>query len=89
MITADTISRHEFIGLQTQIINSSNPQEVIGLNGTVINETKSMFTINTQKGVKNIPKLTSDWKFSIQGKEMVVQGSKIVKRPFERIGGKS
>ena len=49
MITADTISRHEFIGLQTQIINSNN-QEVIGLNGTVINETKSMFTINTEKG---------------------------------------
>ena len=88
MINVDTISRHEFIGLQTQITNSSN-QEVIGLNGTVINETKSMFTINTEKGVKNIPKSTSDWKFSIQGKEMLVQGSKIVKRPFERIGGKS
>ena len=24
MITADTISRHEFIGLNTQIINSNN-----------------------------------------------------------------
>ena len=87
MITADTVSRHEFIGLQTQIVNSNN-QEVIGLNGTVINETKSMFTINTEKGVKNIPKSTSDWKFSIQDKEILVQGSKIAKRPFERIGGK-
>jgi len=46
MITVDTISRHEFIGLETKIINSSNPQ-VIGLNGTIINETKSMFTLNT------------------------------------------
>ena len=58
MITADNISRHEFIGLNTQIINSSN-QEVIGLNGTIINETKSMFTINTEKGLKNIPKSIS------------------------------
>ena len=32
MITADTITRHEFIGLNTQISNSSN-QEVVGLNG--------------------------------------------------------
>ena len=88
MITADTISRHEFIGLQTQIVNSNN-QEVIGLNGTVINETKSMFTINTEKGVKNIPKSTSDWKFLIQGRETTVKGSRITKRPFERIGGKS
>ena len=88
MISTDTISRHEFIGLDTQIINSSN-QQVIGLNGTIINETKSMFTINTKKGVKNIPKSTSDWKFSILGKETTVIGSKISKRPFERIGGKS
>jgi ribonuclease P protein subunit POP4 len=88
MITADTISRHEFIGLETQIVNSSN-QQVIGLNGTIINETKSMFTINTQKGIKNIPKSTNEWKFSIRGKESIVNGSKIVKRPFERIGGKA
>ena len=88
MITADTISRHEFIGLETKIINSSNPQ-VIGLNGTIINETKSMFTINTQKGIKKIPKLTNEWKFSIQGEESTVNGSKIAKRPFERIGVKA
>ena len=88
MITADNISRHEFIGLNTQIINSSN-QEVIGLNGTIINETKSMFTINTEKGLKNIPKSTSDWKFLVANKEMIVKGSKIAKRPLERIGGKS
>ena len=62
MITVDTISRHEFIGLETKIINSSNPQ-VIGLNGTIINETKSMFTLNTEKGTKMIPKLTNDWGF--------------------------
>ena len=88
MITADTITRHEFIGLDTQIVKSSN-QQVIGLNGTIINETKSMFTINTKKGVKNISKSTSDWKFSILGKEITVIGSKIAKRPFERIGAKA
>ena len=88
MITAETILRHEFIGLETQIVKSSN-SEVIGLNGTIINETKSMFTINTQKGIKKIPKLTNEWKFSIQGEESTVNGSKIAKRPFERIGVKA
>jgi ribonuclease P protein subunit POP4 len=48
-----------------------------------------MFTINTQKGIKNIPKSTNEWKFFIQGKESIVNGSKIAKRPFERIGGKA
>ena len=88
MITADTISRHEFIGLDTKIINSSN-SEVVGLNGTVINETKSMFTINTENGMKMIPKSTNDWKFTVQNKEITINGSKISKRPFERIGGKT
>jgi ribonuclease P protein subunit POP4 len=87
MITAETISRHEFIGLDTRVINSNNSQ-VVGLNGTIINETKSMFTINTQKGMKMIPKSTNDWEFTINGKNMTVKGSKITKRPFERIGVK-
>ncbi|EIJ65354.1 hypothetical protein BD31_I2122, partial [Candidatus Nitrosopumilus salaria BD31] len=32
---------------------------------------------------------TNNWKFSIEGKDVVVDGSKIAKRPFDRIGGKS
>ncbi len=88
MITADNITSHEFIGLDTEIIKSTNPQ-VIGLNGRIINETKSMFTLNTQKGVKNITKLNNDWKFVIERKEVIVEGARIRKRPFDRIGGKS
>ena len=88
MITADNIHSHEFIGLDTEIVQSTNPQ-VIGLNGRIINETKSMFTINTENGVKSIAKSTNDWKFSIQNKDIIVDGSKIAKRPFDRIGGKA
>jgi ribonuclease P protein subunit POP4 len=88
MITANNITSHEFIGLNTEITKSTNPQ-VIGLNGRIINETKSMFTIKTQNGTKSIAKDTSNWKFSIEGKDVVVEGSKIAKRPFDRIGGKN
>ena len=87
MITVDNITSHEFIGLDTEIIQSTNPQ-VVGLNGRIINETKSMFTINTEKGSKSIAKSTNNWKFSIKGQDIVVDGSKIAKRPFDRIGGK-
>lgn len=87
MITADNITSHEFIGLHTEITNSSNPQ-IIGLNGRIVDETKSMFTINTKNGTKSIAKTTSSWKFSIGGKDLVVDGSKITKRPFDRIGAK-
>ena len=88
MITEDNIYQHEFIGLDTQITHSSNPQ-FIGLNGTITNETKSMFTLNTRKGVKSIPKANSYWKFSLQSKDVILDGSKMEKRPFDRLGGKA
>ena len=88
MITKDTISRHELIGLETKVVESSNAQ-LVGLNGRVINETKSMITINSKKGKKMIPKLTSNLKFFINGESILVKGSSITKRPFERIGAKA
>jgi len=88
MITIDNITSHEFIGLDTEVTQSSNPQ-VIGLNGRIIDETKSMFKINTEKGIKSIAKSKNNWKFSIENKDIVIDGSKIVKRPFDRIGGKA
>ncbi len=87
MITADNITSHEFIGLDTEITQSTNPQ-IVGLNGRIINETKSMFTINTDKGVKSIAKSQNIWKFSIDNQDVIVDGTKIAKRPFDRIGGK-
>ena len=87
MITADNITSHEFIGLHTEITQSTNPQ-VIGLNGRIVDETKSMFRINTENGMKSIAKSTNSWKFSIENKDVIVEGSKITKRPFDRIGAK-
>ena len=88
MITAENITSHELIGLRTEIVESSNPQ-IIGLNGTIIDETKSMITINTVNGTKMIAKSNNSWKFSIDSKDIILNGSRIVKRPFDRIGGKA
>jgi len=87
MITADNITSHEFIGLDTEITQSTNSQ-VIGLNGRIIDETKSMFKINTEKGVKSVAKSTNQWKFTLENKDIIVEGSKIAKRSFDRIGAK-
>jgi ribonuclease P protein subunit POP4 len=88
MITQDNITKHELIGMNTQITESTNSQ-IIGLNGTIINETKSMFTLNTNKGTKTIPKTNTTWKFSLENKEVSINGSKIQKRSFDRLGGKA
>ena len=87
MITPDNITAHEFIGLHTEIIESTNPQ-VVGLNGMIMDETKSMFRINTEKGMKSVAKSSNQWKFSIENKDVIVNGSRISKRPFDRIGAK-
>ena len=83
MITPENIIQHEFIGLNTQITESNNSQ-IIGLNGTIINETKSMFALKTTRGIKLIPKSNSIWKFNLINETILVDGSKIQKRPFDR-----
>lgn len=87
MITTENITSHELIGLRTEIVESSNPQ-IIGLNGTITDETKSMIIINTVNGTKMISKSNNSWKFSVDNKVIVLNGSKIAKRPFDRIGEK-
>ena len=87
MITAENIASHELIGLRTEIVESTNSQ-IIGLNGTIIDETKSMITINTVNGTKMISKSNNSWKFLIDDKDIVLNGSKIAKRSFDRIGAK-
>ena len=88
MITAENIISHELIGLRTEIVESSNSQ-IIGLNGTITDETKSMIIINTSNGTKMIAKSNNSWKFSVDNKDIILKGSKIAKRPFDRIGGKA
>lgn len=88
MITIENITTHELIGMNTEIISSSN-QQLIGLNGTIVDETKSMVKINTVNGIKSVVKPHTDFKFNVEGKEIIVKGTNIVKRSFDRLGGKA
>ena len=87
MITAENITMHEIIGMNVEIVKSTNPQ-VIGINGRITDETKSMITIKTQTGTKMIAKSTSDWKFSIDNNSVIVKGTGIARRSFDRLRGK-
>lgn len=88
MITTENITRHELIGLETSIVESSNSQ-VVGLHGKIIDETKSMLTIETSTGVKHISKIDSMWKFNLNGVNSIVDGKFIAKRSYERTGVKA
>ncbi len=59
---------------------------MVGLHGKIIDETKSMFAIETATGVKTIPKQNSIWQFNLDGMSALVDGNTIAKRSFERMG---
>ena len=84
MITLENIPKHELVGLKTIISDSPNKQ-IIGLNGIVVDETKSMFVINTKKGFKMIPKKYNTWKFNINNNETNLSGALFEKRSFDRL----
>jgi ribonuclease P protein subunit POP4 len=88
MITPENIRHHELIGLDTSIVQSSNPQ-LVGLTGKILDETKSMFSISTMAGIKMIPKCNSTWQFNLDGVFVSIDGNAITKRPYERMGAKA
>jgi ribonuclease P protein subunit POP4 len=84
MITQQNIINHELVGLDAQILQSTN-NAYVGLSGKVVNETKSMLVIETNRGTKMISKQYNKWKFSANDKEFTVDGVAISKRPEDRI----
>jgi len=87
MITSENMAIHEMVGLKTEISNSTNHQ-IIGLNGTIADETKSMLILNTKNGFKMIPKKDNIWKFYVENKEIILSGPLIEKRSYDRLGTK-
>ncbi len=85
MITPQNLVRHELIGLEVEVVKSTNPFQK-GLSGRVIDETRNMLTIETKSGVKNIPKQDCTFSFRLPSGERVrVEGNLLVSRPEDRV----
>ena len=85
MISAKGLIRHELIGLKVEVVGSFNKFH-IGLKGLVVDETKNLLTIETEKGIKKIQKKGTEFVFTIpNGKKIKVNGAIITKRPEERV----
>jgi ribonuclease P protein subunit POP4 len=88
MITQENLPIHELIGLEATVVKSNNEQ-ITGISGKIVDETKSMLFLNTINGIKKIPKENTEWKFSFDENESIVNGNLLAKRPQERLGGKT
>jgi ribonuclease P protein subunit POP4 len=78
------IGKEELIGLQVKIKECTDPTWK-GKEGVIIDETKNTFTIENNEQRKMIAKKTATFEFVIEDKKVIIQGSKIMYKPENRI----
>jgi len=90
MITKKNLLYSTFIGLGIEVANSSQ-RGMIGLKGTVVDETKNLIVIEREgsgaTGGKDVrvPKAGATFRFTLDSGETAdVEGKKIAFRPHER-----
>lgn len=83
-ITPENLPKHELIGLDAEVVKSTD-EGLEGLEGEVMDETKSMLRIDD----KWVEKKSCIFLFEIpSGEKVQVDGELIAKRPEERTGMK-
>jgi len=78
------LARDELIGLKVKIKECKDPNWV-GKSGLLLNETKNTFLIEVDNQKKTIAKNIAIYEFEIEGKKIIIDGSKITYRPEDRI----
>ncbi len=74
----------ELIGRNAEVSKSKN-KSLVGLSGTIIDETKNTLALMTQQGKKAVL-IKSEVTINIDGTE--IDGEKLQKRPEERVKSK-
>jgi ribonuclease P protein subunit POP4 len=84
-ITKRNVLRHELIGLEARVTNSSDPT-LLGASGKIVDETRDMLVVERVGNAKIVPKANSKFMFTLPSCEVVeVDGAKLVGRPEERV----
>ena len=81
--TTSNLSRHELIGLETEVTNS-DCKSFVGLKGVIIDETKNTLEIRTDDGDRAVPKKGKTFAFNIEDKNTTIQGNVLIARPQDR-----
>jgi len=85
IITPENLVRHELIGLQVDVVDSTNPY-LEGLSGRVVDETRNTLLIETWRGEKRVPKSHTSFVFALpQNQKVKVEGSVLFSQPENRI----
>lgn len=85
--TPENLPRHELIGLDAEVVESTDPSRT-GIDGRVVDETQNTLLIETSEGEKTVPKEESVFRFRLEDLKVRVNGKLLSGRPEERIGKK-
>ena len=86
--TPENLARHELIGLEVIVAGSTN-KNLAGLSGRIVDETRNTFLVETERGLKRIPKSNTSLDFTLQNGQIVrVSGSILISQPENRINKK-
>ena len=72
------------LGAKAHVIHASDPS-IIGLNGTILDETKNMLSIWTRRGIRYVPKLHT--RLRLESSANMIQDSDMRGRFYERTVG--
>ncbi|MDM7913005.1 MAG: ribonuclease P protein subunit [Methanotrichaceae archaeon] len=85
MLAPENLARHELIGIGVMVEESTNPS-LTGLSGKIVDETRNTFLLETERGIKRIPKSNTSLIFTLpDGRRVRVAGSILISQPENRI----
>lgn len=83
--TPRNIARHELVGLEAKVLDSSNPCQR-GIKGRIVYETMHTVVLEGSEGRKVVPKRGAKILLTLpSGERVVVEGSVLVGRPEDRL----
>jgi ribonuclease P protein subunit POP4 len=74
---------HELVGLDVSVVDSRD-QKQIGINGSVIRETKNLLYVKSGDATVKVVKLISEFRFRVGNRRYNVKGEEINFRSHER-----
>ena len=74
----------EIIGMNA-IVTESSDNDLVGVSGLIVDETKHMLKLNTKFGERLIPKKTCMFKISRYNNTYTISGTKLHNRSHERL----
>jgi len=84
VLSAETLARHELVGLDATVASSTNP-DLVGVAGRVVTETTNTLGLEAGGRVRHVPKEAATLEFELpSGGRVTIEGDRLVARPARR-----